>query len=612
MGRPEDQAVNVSATRAQEAARLAGFLRQEAARPRVVLLLGVAGIGKSALLDLVRSELGGTDVECLDDVDEADQEARALALLEAPLAPRRLLLAGRSASARLQSRLDRRTDRRVVTVTPLCDDESRVVLEECGVPRWSMRAAVLLRSANGVPRALIDGATSPIVLDWERDRTFEQLQLRPTLAEWTSAMWACDDAARRRVVLLSPPGAADGELVRAEEFCVAGDFTAAISAAEQASLLAHDADDEWLSLRAASTAGYARGLLGDGVGLQSLHALAAEADRHGWGDLAATCWHRIMNVDFAHGRIDLSRAACLRALAIADEHHLLRQGLLLRTCHAAQLLVDGEEAAAMAQLREVVELAPQVRLELVFASASQELARLLLQQGELGAARMLAEEALARLPDRSYALEHVCVRQVAARARAASGDADALRALGTPQECMQALHEGGQTWYLAVEATRAIARLGHPIAELDAWLDVLHSDVGTAIGGDVNAAVAEAKGWRHVLDGDTVSAQRELRRARQLWEGCGCMDEVEALDWIVLCLGLDRAQAADPMAGLTRREREIAGLVSQGLTNPEIAGRLFLSVRTVEHHVARVLRKLELPNRRALNPNLQQPAASTR
>ncbi len=48
---------------------------------------------------------------------------------------------------------------------------------------------------------------------------------------------------------------------------------------------------------------------------------------------------------------------------------------------------------------------------------------------------------------------------------------------------------------------------------------------------------------------------------------------------------------------LTRREREIAGLVARGLTNREIADELVLSTRTVETHVDHVLRKLDFRSR---------------
>lgn len=53
-------------------------------------------------------------------------------------------------------------------------------------------------------------------------------------------------------------------------------------------------------------------------------------------------------------------------------------------------------------------------------------------------------------------------------------------------------------------------------------------------------------------------------------------------------------------AGVSRREGEVLALVGEHLTNAEIAERLFISVRTVESHVATLLRKLELPDKRAL------------
>ena len=54
-----------------------------------------------------------------------------------------------------------------------------------------------------------------------------------------------------------------------------------------------------------------------------------------------------------------------------------------------------------------------------------------------------------------------------------------------------------------------------------------------------------------------------------------------------------------PMAAsLTRREHEVLALLCQRLTNTEIADRLFLSRRTVEDHVARLLGKLNAANRR--------------
>ncbi len=97
--------------------------------------------------------------------------------------------------------------------------------------------------------------------------------------------------------------------------------------------------------------------------------------------------------------------------------------------------------------------------------------------------------------------------------------------------------------------------------------------------------------------GDDLAQARELARqaageARRL-DMPGPADRAERL-----ARELEQAiGAADP---LTRREREIAGLISDGLTNRAIADRLVLSERTVEGHVRSTLAKLQLTNRTEL------------
>lgn len=59
----------------------------------------------------------------------------------------------------------------------------------------------------------------------------------------------------------------------------------------------------------------------------------------------------------------------------------------------------------------------------------------------------------------------------------------------------------------------------------------------------------------------------------------------------------DAAEHADPRSGLTGQERVLLDLLGEGLTNRQIAGRMFLAEKTVKNYVSRLLTKLGLERR---------------
>jgi DNA-binding NarL/FixJ family response regulator len=73
------------------------------------------------------------------------------------------------------------------------------------------------------------------------------------------------------------------------------------------------------------------------------------------------------------------------------------------------------------------------------------------------------------------------------------------------------------------------------------------------------------------------------------------IDEGESvIDPTIISRLLGRQRREDPLEELTEREREVLGLVAEGLSNQAIAGRLFITQRTVESHVTEIFLKLDL------------------
>jgi RNA polymerase sigma factor (sigma-70 family) len=118
-------------------------------------------------------------------------------------------------------------------------------------------------------------------------------------------------------------------------------------------------------------------------------------------------------------------------------------------------------------------------------------------------------------------------------------------------------------------------------------------------GGPFDAAVARIELARTLLAlGRAADAQREAVTAMAQLRELGAEHEAKRAQRLLD--GTTRsADATSTLQVLTPREREVLGLVAEGLTNRQIAERLMVSEHTVHRHVTNLLRKLDLPSRTA-------------
>ncbi|MET0480502.1 MAG: AAA family ATPase [Mycetocola sp.] len=230
---------------------------------------------------------------------------------------------------------------------------------------------------------------------------------------------------------------------------------------------------------------------------------------------------------------------------------LLTRGTLLRQQRRLpEAIAVLEEGVALADLGRP-ELSPNGRIDLALAR---------FQNGQWDAAAATATAAASISDDVENPWVRASAYAVAAFVPAARGD-----------------RETAEAWLAEADTMPASLRTSgyHRLANFAKALAARAS-------GDSAMAVSLA---RQAIDRDPVYAQIE----REWWQ-----------QLLAEALGPTNQAEADPLAVLSSREREVAHLAAQGLTNREVAGKLFVSVKGVEYHMGNVLAKLGLSSRRGI------------
>jgi DNA-binding CsgD family transcriptional regulator len=361
-------------------------------------------------------------------------------------------------------------------------------------------------------------------------------------------------------------------------------------------------------------------------GREILSALVDEAEKAGEWVLAARALHNLVQgepptspVEHAETlermRVDAERAG-FESLAVAS-YFQGRARLALRA---------GDLRAAIAALEEGREQDRSYRRPGRWADYHGVfLAGLYLEAGELDRVEQLITD-LAALPNNPPTTIPGLAFHLACRR------ADLARAEATLDELIAAL--AGETWRSGEQAHDLISaalEIGLPAHRLDQMAAaLLDADVWDAYRTLVDAQLAEARGQHaealagyvstaeaHILGPATrgtvrVGAARCLLAGDRREEATAQVEAAAPLlaewrGWRVAQLAQVRAQlgmapvdappAVTGPSALTPREREVAVLISDGLTNTELARRLYISPKTAAVHVSNILRKLGVSSR---------------
>ncbi len=184
---------------------------------------------------------------------------------------------------------------------------------------------------------------------------------------------------------------------------------------------------------------------------------------------------------------------------------------------------------------------------------------------------------------------------VAVRAHLARGDTDAAKHCG---DRLAALASAQSTPGLRGVAAVASAHLCVATGSGDprsCWHEALSYFATAKM--PLEHAAARLELARHSVEERPEVAVAEASAAFNELAELGAVRAADEAAALLRALGAPARTGPKRRAELTRREEEVLALLGHGLSNSEIGARLFISAKTVEHHVSRVLAKLGVRSR---------------